>query len=224
MEKNAPLEGEFILSPSIKTEGISSLSENKVTLSKNHTQNPTSLFSSFITYPKGTSYVHQAEDEFTILLLRRKFITNIPWIAISIALLLFPFFFFPFISSVFPKLTLSGTTVTGVVVFYYIALFGYIILKYALWYFHVGLVTNKKIVDIDMASILSKHVSETTLDSVEDVTYIQKGVLRTFFNYGDVHIQTEAILPNFEFDSVPQPSVVSRIIGELAHEAKGVQP
>lgn len=224
MEKNAPLEGEFVLSPSAKIDVASPFPENKITLSPQHTQNPVSLFSSFCVYPKGVSYVHQDSDEFIILLIRRKFITNIPWIAISIVLFLLPLFLFPFISSALTGFVLSSTTIAGVVAFYYIALFGYVILKYALWYFHVGLVTNKKIVDIDMANILSKHISETTLDSIEDVTYIQKGVLRTFFNYGDVYIQTEAILPNFEFDSVSQPSVVARIIGELAHEAKGVQP
>src|SRR5690606_32376731 len=94
-----------------------------------------------------------------------------------------------FLFAPFPSFQPSPVTIIIFLLLYYLALFGYVLLKFSAWYFHVGLITNKRLVDIDMHSILSKNVAETEIAAVEDVAYIQKGILQSLFNYGTVNIQ-----------------------------------
>ena len=79
----------------------------------------------------------------------------------------------------------------------------------------MGLVTNKRIIDLNVYGILSKQFSETKIDLIEDVSYSQVGSIRSVFNYGDVHMQTAGTLSNFEFDRAPEPARITKIIGEL---------
>jgi hypothetical protein len=55
---------------------------------------------------------------------------------------------------------------------------------------------------------------------VQDLTYKTSGVLAVVFNFGNVAIQTAGQLPNFEFELVPSPERVVRIIGDLVEKAR----
>jgi len=99
--------------------------------------------------------------------------------------------------------------------FYYLIIFAFILVEFTLWYFNIGLVTNKRVVDLDVSGILFKELSETRLNLIEDVSYSQVGSIRTVFNYGDVVMQTAGSKPNFEFDRAPDPARVVRIIADM---------
>jgi len=51
---------------------------------------------------------------------------------------------------------------------------------------------------------------------VQDISYNQKGIFGTIFNYGNVTIQTAGEIPNFEFEIVPKPNEVVDIVGDAA--------
>ena len=66
---------------------------------------PLGMFTSFCENPDGITFNTQEKDEQISLLLRRHFVTNIPWIFITIILIVFPFFLpflTPFLKSIFP--------------------------------------------------------------------------------------------------------------------------
>lgn len=69
--------------------------------------------------------------------------------------------------------------------------------------------------DLDFADIIYKNVAETKLDLVQDVSYKQIGVIRTFFDYGDVRVQTAAAVDAFAMNAVPKPQKVVEVIQEL---------
>lgn len=176
------------------------------------------FYSSLCRFPSDVFFQSQDEDEEIVLLVRRDFITNLPWILGAILLLLVPFVislvfpvFFPFIS-----ISESGIIVSGL--FYYLIIFGLVLVNFSIWYFNVGLVTNKRVIDLDVSGILYKHVSETRLNLIEDVTYTQIGSIRSIFNYGDIFIQTAGAHPNFEFDRSPEPAKIVRIIANMIGE------
>ena len=50
------------------------------------------------------------------------------------------------------------------------------------------------------------------------MTYKVGGFFRNLMDFGDVFIQTAAQIPQFEFDDVPQPARVAKIIRELVTE------
>lgn len=175
-------------------------------------------FSSLCEYPEGIRFAYQESDEQIILLLRRHFITNLPWIASAFLLAIIPPFTLPFLPSILPFINLSIFTEFSVVLFYYLALFGFVFTNFSLWYFQISLVTNKRVVDVDVAGVLFRHVSETKLEAIQDVSYSQYGLIRSIFNYGEVLVQTAGELPNFEFENAPNPTKVIRIVGDLIHK------
>jgi len=99
--------------------------------------------------------------------------------------------------------------------FYYTVLVTFALIYFTIWYFNVGLVTNKRVIDLDVANILVKETSEARLSSIADVTYTQVGGIRGIFDYGDVRILTETYEQNIEFDRAPNPNMIRKIIGDL---------
>lgn len=182
-----------------------------------HTLTP---FTALSEHPARVTFLYQENDETVILLVRKHFITNLPWIFVSLLLLSLP----PLIIFVFPLLLpfihVSPLTSLATIMFLYLLGFGFILVNFSLWYFNVSLVTNKRIVDVDITGILFRHVAETKLELVQDVSFAQYGVIRSFFNYGDVLVQTAAEQPNFEFDKAPDPARIVKIITDLIGKIK----
>lgn len=194
------LEGEFIL------DGDASPASHK--------KSKATFYSSLCVYPTNVHFENQEEDEEIILLIRRDLITNVPWIALALFLALVPFIVSLFSDLITPFFHPSPATLLVILLFYYLVIFGFILVEFSIWYFTVGLVTNKRIIDLDLMGILSKHVSETKINLIEDVSYTQVGSIRSIFNYGDVLLQTAGTLTNFEFDRAPEPARIVRIIAD----------
>jgi len=83
------------------------------------------------------------------------------------------------------------------------------------WFFNVCIVTNLRIVDIDFVNLIYKNVSDANINKIQDVSYNMGGVIRTIFNFGDVVIQTAAEIEQFEFEAVPNPARVVKILEDL---------
>jgi membrane protein YdbS with pleckstrin-like domain len=175
------------------------------------------FYSSFTHFPDGVSFEEQEENEDIILLIRRHFATNIPWIFVSFLLILLPLTF-PFSISFFPFPLPSMQAISLYIAFYYLVVFGFILINFTLWYFNVGLVTNLHVIDIDLSGILYRQISQAKMEKIEDVTYKQSGFIRSLFNYGDVHVQTAGEEENIEYDRVPRPAKVAEIINDITEE------
>lgn len=172
------------------------------------------FYSAFSHYPAGVSFEEQEENENIILLLRRHFITNIPWLFASLLLLLLPLTF-PFILNYSPFPLPSAPTISLYVAFYYLLIFGFVLINFTLWYFNVGIITNLHVIDIDLSGILYRQISQAKVQKIEDVTHKQSGFIRSLFNYGDVHVQTAGEEENIEYDRVPRPAKVAEIINDI---------
>lgn len=170
----------------------------------------------FTEYPSGLSFEHQEPNEEIILFLRQHLITNVPWLIITALLTLAPFVFIPFISilDLFP-LTVPPFAALVLMLFYYMILFSYAFVNFLTWFYNIGIVTDKRIIDLDYDSIVRVHVSATKVLQIQDVSYSQTGFLRTLFNFGDVRIQTAGQHPDFEFLRIPNPSKATFIIQKL---------
>lgn len=200
------LSGEFILN------GDKPIKKPQEAASKNGPH----FYSSYCKDPEGVSFGEQEDNENILLLIRRHFVTNVPWITTSVILLLLPFIF-PFILRFFPFPLPGQNTILLFVGFYYLVIFGFVLLNFTLWYFHAGLVTNIRVIDVDLSGILYRQIAEAKVQNIEDVTYNQSGFIRSLFNYGNVLVQTAGTQENIEYDRVPRPSHVAEIIGDLSH-------
>lgn len=152
----------------------------------------------------------QAADEDVILVLRAHPITQLPWIfntAVFVFVLIILNFFMPMV------LLSNQIVYANIALLFFI--FSYAFYNFLTWFFNVGIITNKRIVDIDFSDVVYKEVTEARLDKVEDITSKGGGFWETFFNYGDLFIQTAGTEKNIEFLNIPDPSDVVRIIDDL---------
>lgn len=174
------------------------------------------IFSALVHLPVGFTFVHQEKDEQIILFTRRHFITNFVWIAIAfIALLippLFPFFLqllnLPAFS---PPLSLTII----LLLFYYLLILGFVLYNFVDWFYNIGIITEKRIIDIDFLRLSYIDIAIAQLTDVEDVIHKQKGFFSSFFDYGDVIAHTVSNREDFEFEKIPYPARVVDIISKL---------
>lgn len=168
------------------------------------------LFSSLCKDPDDIVFQNQDQDEKVLLFIRKDFITNSKWIAVGVLLILVPLIFG---SAHFISLPVRFGIIF--LLFYYLVVAAYWYVNFITWYFNISLVTNIRVVDIEFSGLVYKDVASTKLSLVQDVSYSQIGVLRTFFDYGNILVQTAGTLDNFDFDSAPQPENVVHLIGDL---------
>jgi len=171
----------------------------------------TSRFSGFQSFPTTTSFETQENKEEIILLLRKHFVTNIPWMILIVLMVFAPllaplFAIFGFLPASFQVMT---------VVIWYLIVAAITLESFLSWYFNVYIVTDERVVDVDFFSLIYKRISETKIDRIEDVTYSQGGFIQSLFNYGTVNIQTAGEVTEFEFEYVPQPARVARVLNQL---------
>ncbi|OGM10789.1 hypothetical protein A2Z22_02795 [Candidatus Woesebacteria bacterium RBG_16_34_12] len=188
------------------------LSEQKILSAKpDFDKNP---LSSLRLYPEKTEFINKDPEEKVILLLRRHPITNTGWIIVSFIMIIAPSFLtvLPF----FESLT-SGMKIIAVLIWYLLSL-TYIFEKFLNWFFNVNIVTDERVFDIDFISLVYYKITDANIDQIQDVTVEAGGTVRTLFNYGNVLIQTAAEIPQIEFESVPDPEKVARVLRELRVE------
>lgn len=180
------------------------------------------LFKSKLENPKNCRIEGQDEDEINLYVFRRSFITNFDWMFVTLLLLLTP----PFANAIFLA---SGADTQELItpffafalnIFWYLFTFGYAFQCFLNWFFNLYIITNKRIIDVDFVGFLYKNISETALDSIEDVTSTVGGAIKVIFNYGDVIIQTAGQKREFEFNDVANPSKVRDIIADIIVERK----
>lgn len=175
------------------------------------------LLAAFVERPGKMRFETQAADEEVILLLRRHWFTNLPWLFLVLVMLFIPF--------VISRLAFVGQfeqfqaiparfQLVGLLVWYVLTL-GVAFESFVMWYFNALLITDRRIVDIDFRGLLYKSVSETPLSNVQDVTHVVGGFWRVVFNFGDVYVQTASEVPRIDFDNIPKPDLVHKKIADL---------
>ena len=184
------------------------------------------ILGEYLENPPHVYFENQEKDEKIVLLLRAHVITLVPAVFIILILLATPIL----VLSLLPMFGVNLAEVVrpellaAVVFFWYLFTAGYSFLQFLLWFFNVYLVTNERLIDFDFHGFLLKTVSETRLSKIQDVTSRIYGPVRTFFNYGDIFIQTAGTEREFEFHAVPKPDLVARIISEEIRKEEAEVP
>lgn len=173
-----------------------------------------SPLSGFCYYPNGVDFVNREDKEKIILLLRSHPIVNLRWILLGLVMSVAPvfFLFFPF----FEKLPSSYQNV--LIIIWYMITFAFVFEEFLMWFFHVNIVTDERIIEVDFVSIFAREITDANIDQIQDVTSQIIGGLWTFFNYGNVIIQTASEVPRITFEKVPRPDEVAKILRELRVE------
>lgn len=173
------------------------------------------LLHSFCLHP-SLRFETQAGDETVILVLRAHPITQIPWIITALIILILPFFF-----NIFLINNLPFQQTLFINFFWYSFLFSYIFLNLLNYLFNVGIITNQRIIDVDFHQILYKEFTASSISKIEDVTVKSGGFTASFFNYGNLFVQTAGTEANIEFINIPSPTEAAQIINHLMRTNRG---
>lgn len=167
-------------------------------------------FHSFCVKP-NIRFDTQMSDEDVILTLRAHPIVMVGWIFNSIAL-----FIILFITNLFLPKVLVFNQILFVDIFGFFCILAYGFYNFLIWYYNIGIVTNRRIIDVDYEMAIYREVSEARLNNIEDITSKSGGFLESFFDFGDVFVQTAGTNENIEFENIPQPADAVRIISDLS--------
>lgn len=182
----------------------------------------TEIFKSLVKSPEKTRYEGEDSDEKILYVIRRSVWTLAASSLVIAALVLIPVVLFPYLDSINVRfdLGIKPGFITSLNIFWYLFTFGYMFQVFINWYFNVFIITNKKILDLDVKGLLYKNVSEASLENIEDVTSRITGTFGTVLNVGSIYVQTAAEMREFEFDVVDNPGEIRDIISDLMAGAK----
>lgn len=181
-----------------------------------------SFFNAILQKPRGIRFESQEKEEQLYFLLRRHPITNLGWIIFSIFLIVAPLALMSFIldNKIDTFEYVQSEYQIILLILWYSLTMLYTFESFLIWYFNVYIITNKRVIDVDFKGFWGKRVSEAPLSNVEDVTYETKNFLHILFDYGDIFMQTAAEKIEFEFTSIPKPSLVHDKLTDLVEEHK----
>ena len=77
---------------------------------------------------------------------------------------------------------------------------------------NVMLVTTDKIAQVLYRTIFDRKISQLSINDVQDVTILQKGMFARLFDYGTITIETAGEQENYTFTYAPHPYACSKDI------------
>lgn len=195
---------------SISRQNKNDLEKSLVILKQKHEED-TNPFSAFRYFPGKMNFFNKDPNEKIILLLRKHPITNVPWILASFLLVVIP----SFLSALSPFESFPTGYKVIFLLTWYLLTFAYTLESFLSWFFNVNIITDERIFDVDFNNLIYRKITDAGIDEVQDVTVVVGSAIRTIFNYGDIKIQTASEVPELEFEAVPFPDKVARILREL---------
>jgi len=173
------------------------------------------VFFSYCLYPEIKFETYEPGEKI-ILLLRAHPFTQLSWILYSVFSLILIFVVNIIISSFF---AISQLFLLNC--FMAVFLLSFIWFNLLNWYFNVGIVTNRRVIDIDFYAVLYREITVARLDKIQDITVKSGGYFEAFFNYGTIFIQTAGTEANIEFADIPRPAEAVQMIEKLLTKRHG---
>lgn len=174
--------------------------------------------------PYQTLFPGQEPNEKIIMILRRHWWILFKIIFLYCVLALLPLFF-RFIITNFTNLMDSDIAVIILKLLlslYYIFALTFFFRAWLDYYLDIWIITSERIVNIEQKGLFSREISTQKLYRIQDVTAEVKGILPTFFHYGNVYVQTAGEQQRFVFKQIPDPYTVTKKIMTLVDWKKGI--
>lgn len=162
--------------------------------------------------PKLEDVIQLKDDEQVKALARRHGITLVPFLFLSLVMIVTPFFF------LFP---LFGSGPAGIVVFLVVVLAGLLVAvrSFIMWDGDLLIVTNQRIVDVDQQGLFSRTVNEITFNNIQDLSWSKGSVLDYILRIGTVRMRSDSGSLTIEAEHVAHPKALQNLINDLWQEA-----
>lgn len=101
---------------------------------------------------------------------------------------------------------------------YYLSCWIFLFSAFLDHYLDTWIVTNDRLMNIEQEGVFARTISELELYKIQDTTSEIKGIMPSFFGYGNVFIQTAGEAKRFEMKQVPNPHEIRKLVMDLAEE------
>lgn len=123
-----------------------------------------------------------------------------------------------------PVLELKANFVLAFLLSLFLPLFwisiSWIVVQYYLTYW---IITNKRIISAKLIGLFNVGYETIPLLQIQDLTVSIKGVLASFFHFGDLKIHTAAKVGEFSLDRIPDPEIAKQVIFEAKIDLQKIQ-
>jgi membrane protein YdbS with pleckstrin-like domain len=162
-------------------------------------------------------------DEKVVLFLRRQWFAWAGIVVGACLLLAVPtmitFYFWETISA-WLSMPAIGPLVVVIASMYVLCVWLFSFLEFTDYYLDTWVITTHRVINIEQKGLFNRVASELHLAAVQDVTSDVQGIVHTFFDYGNVFIQTAAELERFALKDIERPEKVKELIIKLVDEDK----
>lgn len=84
--------------------------------------------------------------------------------------------------------------------------------------------TNESVIQQTQISLFSKESQTISLGNVEDASFVQKGLVQTFLNYGSIRLSTEGEETTYRFSYVADPQKQIDLLNNAVEAFKNFRP
>ncbi len=176
--------------------------------------------------PENVEFASQDKDEKVFIVARKDISTNFWWIMELIIVGLSPFFLIYIFSYLKENKIIQIEIPFSIIIIFLLVLYSIIftiaVMRFTQWYYNVFIVTNKRIIYYIFKPLTGYKTSEANLQRIQDVSESVKGILPTFFDYGDLVIQTAGERVSFRIKQVPRPTWLRDTIIDLIKYTKNI--
>ena len=176
----------------------------------------------FKLFPKNVKFVRKDNDEEVILVVRRHWIAYVTHIFLALIVPLVPLVLLFLTNSAtneYGKTTIYlGLFVTAVVISVNI-----IVTALMQWYYNVAIITDKRVVALDVVSVFQHKYTEILWRKIQDVSHDSIGPLSSVFDIGNIYIDTAGEGIDLTLKFIPRPRDVQDVIDnlvDLAHRGR----
>lgn len=169
---------------------------------------------------KNVNFPGQYADEKILLVKRRHWIVLLGFGLTMLLLCFVPFFIYYFLpmileipdSEIFKKLFLFITSL------YYMCLAIMTFFTIIDYYLDIWIITTQRIVSVEQRGLFHRIVIEVRYSQIQDITSNVSGIIPTYFQFGDVRIQTAAEEERMVLRQITHPVDTRRIISDAYHK------
>lgn len=97
---------------------------------------------------------------------------------------------------------------------YFLLLWSYFFISWTNTYLDAWIITDRRMVDIEQASLFHRSVTDFRMEKIENVTVNEMGFIANMLGYGSIRVETAGERVELFFDFLPDPYKVRDTINE----------
>lgn len=157
------------------------------------------------------------KDEQYLYTFRRHPIVLLPAIIILLVFAALPFFIIPYIPANI-ILPIAGDP-ANLFTFLYIAWLTLLWLALSIVFIDhwldMWIITDKRLLDFEQLGLFNRETAVLRIEQIQDISIEVKGVIPTFLNYGDIHVQTAGANKEFVLHNINNPINAKKILYDV---------